>query len=96
MFSLSRQHNFNDEDFSIYWILYLTNISSSDEDRNPQNRIKSLKMSQWDLVLGSQCLELYIVRITLNRLEVLVLWFGVYKELVCIEGPPRIKARADD
>lgn len=96
MLSPSRQHNFNDADFSIYWILYLPNINSSNEDRNPQNRIKSLKMSQWDLVLGSQCLEMYVVRITLNHLEVLVPRFCVYKELVCIEGPHLIKARADD
>lgn len=46
-----------------------------------------LKMLQWDLVLGSLCLELYIVKITLNHAEVLFTWFCVYKELVCIQGP---------
>lgn len=55
---------------------------------NNQNRIKSLKMLQWDLVLlKSECLELYIVRITLNHSEVLFTWFCVYKDLVCIEWP---------
>lgn len=96
MLSPSRQHNFNDADFSIHWILYLPNFDSLNEDRSPQSRIKSLKMSQWDLVLGSQCLELYIVRITLNHLEVPVPWFCVYQESVCIEGPHRTKARAND
>jgi len=58
------------------------------------NRIKSLKRLQWDLVLKSECLEVYIVRITLNQSEVLFTRFCVYKELVCIEGPkPLLKER---